>query len=215
MTHGANIDNESQEEVLRWTQYLAMLSGSDVRGTNVQHALILIQIQSTEMSRFHTKGFLFYLKMKEICAGEPAGAEGRGSYTTGSQHNLEQAGTEVATSTSSVYEDAGEDILAGLTDDTGLYGPQSILGNTLQFGNELDLTGLLELGGHITSPNPLTRMTATSDAMSTISQLNQVSSPSLTHSPDFTLGSGSRTLFSDINAASLVLYSHDAYIIGC
>jgi len=150
------------------------------------------------MSRFRTKGFPFYLKMKEICAGEPAGAEGRGSYTTGSRHNLEQAGTEVATSTSSVYEDAGEDISVGLTDDAELYGPQSILGNALQFGNELDLTGLLELGGHITSPDPLTRMTATSDAMSTISQLNQASSPSLTHSPNFTSGSGSRTLFSDI-----------------
>ena len=145
------------------------------------------------MSRFRTKGFPFYLKMKEICAGEPAGAEG-----CGSRHNLEQAGTEVATSTLSVYEDAGEDISVGLTDDAELYGPQSILGNALQFGNELDLTGLLELGGHITSPDPLTRMTATSDAMSTISQLNQVSSPSLTHSPDFMSGSGSRTLFSDI-----------------
>jgi len=169
------------------------------------------------MSHFRTKGFPFYLKMKETCAGEPAGAEGRGSYTAGSRHDLEQAGTEVATSTSSVYEDAGEDISVGLTDDAGLYGPQLILGNALQFSNELDLTGLLELGGHITSPDPLTRMTATSDAMSTISQLNQASSPSLTHSPDFTSGSGSRTLFSDImlNAASLVLYSHDAYIIGC
>ena len=76
--------------------------------------------------------------------------------------------------------------------------PNRFSGNALQFGNELDLTGLLELGGHITSPDPLTRMTATSDAMSTISQLNQASSPSLTHSPDFTSGSGSRTLFSYI-----------------
>jgi len=42
MTHGANIDNKSQDEVLRWTQYLATLSGSDVHGTNVQLALILI-----------------------------------------------------------------------------------------------------------------------------------------------------------------------------
>ena len=198
MTHGANIDDESQDEVLRWTQYLAMLSGSEVRGTNVQRVLILIRIQSTEMSRFRNKGFPFYLKMKEICAGEPAGAEGRGSYTMGSQHDLEQTGTEVATSTSSVYEDAGEDIPAGLTDNAELYGPQSILGNAMQFGNELDLTGLLELGGHIMSPDPLTRMTATSDAMSTISQLNRASSPSLTHSLDFTSGSGSHTLFSDI-----------------
>ena len=198
MTHGANIDDESQDEVLRWTQYLATLPGSEVRGTNVQRVLILIRIQSTEMSRFRNKGFPFYLKMKEICAGEPAGAEGRGSYTTGSRHDLEQTRTEVATSTSSVYEDAGEDIPAGLTDNAELYGPQSILGNAMQFGNELDLTGLLELGGHIMSPDPLTRMTATSDAMSTISQLNRASSPSLTHSPDFTSGSGSHTLFSDI-----------------
>jgi len=33
MMHGANIDDESQDEVLRWTQYLAMLSGSEVCGT--------------------------------------------------------------------------------------------------------------------------------------------------------------------------------------
>ena len=196
MTHGANINNSSPDDVARWEQYLA--KHPDVRGTNVLCALILIRIQCKEISRFRDKGFLFYLKMKEVCADGPAGAEGHGSYTTGSRHDLERAGTEVAGSSSSVYEDASADISAGPTDDAKLYGPQSILENAMQFGNELDLTGLLQLGGHITSPNPLTRMTATSDAMSTISQLNQVSSPLLTHSPGFTSESGSHTLFSDI-----------------
>ena len=65
MTHGANINHLSPDDVVRWEQYLA--KHPDVHGTNVLCTLILIQIQCKEISCFYDKGLPFYLKMKEVC----------------------------------------------------------------------------------------------------------------------------------------------------
>ena len=133
---------------------------------------------------FRNKGWPFYLKMKDLFAGGSAGAEGRMLYTTGSRHDL---GTEtgVGASSHSGYEDQDS------VEDTDSYGYQSVLENAMQL-DELDLSRLLDLAKNLTSPDPLTRSTATYDAMLTASQFVQLSFPSAVMPPSgFSSESGS------------------------
>ena len=135
--------------------------------------------------------------MKQICAGASAGAEGCWSYMAGLRHDLE---LDAVTSSHSICNETDEDMSTEFSNETGSYGSQ-FLGNAMQPGNDLDLTQLLELGRNVTLPNPLTRMTAVRNAMSTISRLNQATSPIVMHSPGFSSDSGSQsqTFFSDVS----------------
>ena len=116
------------------------------------------------------------------------------SYTTGSRHDLV---TETSASSHFGYE--GEDFSADVADNTDPYIPA----DAMQFPTgELDLDHLLNLGGLVTSQDPLVSSIATRDAVSTISRFNQLLSPTAsTHSPVLSSESENQTIFSNVARA--------------
>ena len=116
------------------------------------------------------------------------------SYTTGSRHDL-----VTETSASSHFGCEGKDFSADVANNTDPYIPA----DAMQFpSGELDLDHLLNLGGLVTSQDPLVSSIATRNAVSTISRFNQLLSPTVsTHSPMLLSKSGNQTIFSNVARA--------------